>query len=56
MTAKAQVDKLLDEAALLLYGQPYDKLSLLAQDQCIAEAVCKFDPKLVDAAEMEERS
>lgn len=52
---KAAVDKLLDERAFLLYGLPYDKLSPLSQDKVIAEAVCHFDPRLVDLADSMER-
>ena len=56
MDAKEQVDKLLDDRALLLYGVRYAALKPLQQDQVLAEAVAKFDPRMVDLADSMEKS
>jgi hypothetical protein len=46
--ATAKVDKLCNDAALLMYGQLYDALTPTAKDQVIAEVVRTFDPRAVD--------
>jgi len=51
MSAKEQCDKLLDEKALLLYGVKYDALDPIKQSNVIAEAVLRFDSKLIDYAD-----
>jgi hypothetical protein len=49
MTIQEQVDKLLEERALLMFGVHYAQLDDIRQDEVIGEAVSGFDPKLVDA-------
>lgn len=53
--SKAAVDKLCDEIAWLLFGQTYEGLSPESKDKVIAEAVLRFDPRMVDYADRLER-
>lgn len=54
-TIKEQVDELLDDRAMLLYGVKYEALQPIQRSNVLAEAVAKFDPRLVDLADSMER-
>lgn len=49
--SQAAVDKLCDEIAWLLFGQTYEALSPESKDKVIAEAVLRFDARMVDYAD-----
>ena len=51
MTASEQVDKMLEELALLNYGVPYAQLDPIKADEMIGQAVKNFKPSLVDLAD-----
>lgn len=51
MSPSEQVDKMLEELALLNYGVPFAALDLCKRDEMICQAVNQFDPRLVDLAD-----
>ena len=52
MTTAEQVDRLLDDAAYLLFGVPYDVLGWKQQDKCLAEASSRFTEAQLHAGDL----
>lgn len=50
-TAIEQADKLLDDAALLMYGVKYVTLDHIKAGRVMAEVLLKFDPRLIDVVD-----
>lgn len=51
MSPAEQVDKILDELALLNYGVPFANLDVFKRDEMICQAVKQFVPSMVDLAD-----